>query len=87
MKFLLISAMVLSIACLVLAIFHWRQLRRDLKDDSRGVANQRPLWLEFPRAYTRQGRHHQRRFFVYFIVFLVLIVVLLALHGAGFIGS
>ena len=83
MKFLLISAMVLSIACLLLAVFHWVHLRRDLKKESRGVATQRPVWLEFPRAYTRQGRHHQRRFFVYLVVFIALLVILFVTHGAS----
>lgn len=87
MKFLLISAMVLSIACLILAIFHWLQLRRDLKNATRNVVAQRPLWLEFPRAYTRKGRHHQRRFFVYVAVFVALIILLLALRGAGVTSS
>ena len=77
MKFLLISALVLSIACLVLAVFHWVHLRRDIKKQSTDIATQSPVWLEFPRAYTRQGRHHQRRFFIYFVVFLLLLVVLL----------
>lgn len=83
MKFLLISAMVLSIACLVLAIFHWLQLRRDLKSPTRNVVAQRPLWLDFPRAYTKKGRHHQRRFFVYVAVFVALLILLLALRGNG----
>lgn len=86
MKFLLVSAMVLSIVCLVLAVFHWVHLRRDLKKGAAGIARQRPVWLEFPRAYTRQGRHHQRRFFVYLAVFMVLLIVLLVTHGADFLG-
>ncbi len=81
MKVLLVSAMVLSILCLGLALFHWVRLRRDLKDESSGISTQRPMWLEFPRAYTNQGRHHQRRFFVYFVVFVVLLVVLFVLYG------
>lgn len=83
MKFLLLSALVLSIACLVLALFHWGQLRRNLKDSSKGVSKQRPLWLEFPRAYTKQGRRHQRRFFVYLGIFVVLLIVLLVFYGTG----
>lgn len=85
-EFLLICAMVLSVACLILALFHWLQLRRDLKNTSQGIASQRPMWLEFPRAYTRQGRHHQRRFFVYIAVFVVLAIVLFVLEGAGIVG-
>jgi F0F1-type ATP synthase membrane subunit a len=87
MKFLLISAMVLSIACLVLAVFHWLQMRRDRKQTPNGVVTQKPMWLEFPRAYTRQGRHHQRRFFVYVVVFIVLLIVLFAVKGAGVLSS
>lgn len=83
MKFLLISALVLSVACLALALFHWLALRRDVKGGPREVVRQKPMWLEFPRAYTRQGRHHQRRFFVYLVVFLLLLIVLLAAHGSG----
>ena len=30
MKFLLVSALVLSVVCLTLALFHWVRLRRDL---------------------------------------------------------
>jgi uncharacterized protein involved in cysteine biosynthesis len=86
MKFLLVCAMVLSIVCLVLAVFHWVHLRRDLKKGSTGIATQRPVWLEFPRAYTRQGRHHQRRLFVYLAVFIVLLIVLFIIHGANFTG-
>lgn len=81
LKLLLISAVVLSIACLVLAVFHLMRLRQDRKDGSRAVSSQRPLWLEFPRAYTSQGRSHQRKFFVYLAVFLILIVVLLVSDG------
>jgi len=87
MKFLLVSAMVLSIVCLGLALFHWARLRRDLKSGANNAVTQRPMWLEFPRAYTKQGRHHQRRFFVYFIVFVVLLVGLFLLHDAGIVGS
>ena len=87
MKFLLVSAMVLSIVCLGLALFHWARLRRDLKSGANNAVTQRPIWLEFPRAYTKQGRHHQRRFFVYFIVFVVLLVGLFLLHGTGIVGS
>ena len=76
MKVLLISALVLSIACLVLAVFHWVHLRRDARKQSTDIATQSPVWLDFPRAYTRQGLHHQRRFFVYFVVFLLLLVLL-----------
>lgn len=76
MKLLLIAALILSIACLVLAVFHWLHLRRDAGRQSSDLATQSPLWLEFPRAYTRQGRHHQRRFFIYFAVFLVLLLLL-----------
>jgi hypothetical protein len=83
MKFLLVSAMVLSIVCLALALFHWVRLRRDLKNGPREIVTQRPMWLEFPRAYTNQGRHHQRRFFVYVIVFVLLLIGLFVLHGAG----
>ena len=87
MRFLLISAMVLSIACLILALFHWLQLRRDRKNTSNGMVTQKPMWLEFPRAYTKQGRHHQRRFFVYVVVFVVLLIVLFAVKGAGIMNS
>ncbi len=87
MKLLLISAMVLSIACLILAVFHWLQMRRDRKQSSNGMVTQKPMWLEFPRAYTRQGRHHQRRFFVYVVVFIVLLIVLFAVEGAGILSS
>jgi len=91
MKFLLASAMVLSVVCLGLALFHWLRLRRDLKNNLKNgpteVAKQRPMWLEFPRAYTNQGRHHQRRFFIYFVVFVLLLIVLFVLHGAGIVGS
>jgi hypothetical protein len=45
------------------------------------------MWLDFPRAYTNQGRHHQRRFFVYFIVFILLLIGLFVLHGAGLVSS
>lgn len=81
LKLLLICAIVLSIACLVLAVFHLVHLRRDLKDGSRSISSQRPLWLEFPRAYTSQGRRHQRKFFVYLGVFVVLVIVLLVYDG------
>ena len=81
LKILLIAAIVLSISCLVLAIFHLLHLRRDLKDGSSSVSTQRPLWLEFPRAYTTQGRRHQRKFFIYLAVFMVLVVVLLIFNG------
>jgi len=87
MKFLLVSAMVLSVVCLALALFHWMRLRRDLKHGPKNAVAQRPMWLEFPRAYTNQGRHHQRRFFVYFVVFIVLLVGLFLLHGAGVISA
>ena len=87
MKFLLISAMVLSVVCLALALFHWVRLRRDLKHGPKNAVAQRPMWLEFPRAYTNQGRHHQGRFFVYFVVFIVLLVGLFLLHGAGVISA
>jgi hypothetical protein len=87
MKFLLASALVLSIACLALALFHWVRLRRDLKNNQRDIATQSPMWLEFPRAYTSQGRHHQRRFFVYLIVFVILLIGLLVLHGAGVVRT
>ena len=76
MKLLLIFALVLSIACLLLAVFHWVHLRRDANKQSEDVAAQSPVWLEFPRAYSRQGRHHQRRFFVYFVVFVALLILL-----------
>lgn len=76
MKFLLVSAMVLSIVCLVLAVFHWVHLRRDLKSGSKGMVTQRPVWGEFPRPYTKQGQRHQRRFFVYLVVFVVLLILL-----------
>lgn len=81
LKLLLICAIVLSIACLVLAIFHLMHLRRDRKGGSPAVSAQRPLWLEFPRAYTSQGRRHQRKFFVYLAVFMVLVIVLLFSNG------
>ena len=79
--------MVLSIACLALALFHWVRLRRDLKDGSRDVVTQKPMWLDFPRAYTDQGRHHQRRFFVYLVVFILLLIGLFVFHGAGVVSS
>ena len=87
MKFLLVSAMVLSIVCLGLALFHWIRLRRDLKNGPLDAVTQRPMWLEFPRAYTKQGRHHQRRFFAYFIVFVVLLIGFFVLHGADLMRS
>lgn len=87
MKFLLVSAMVLSIVCLALALFHWIRLRRDLKDGSKDIVTQKPMWLEFPRAFTNQGRHHQRRFFVYFVVFILLLIGLFVLHGAGVVSA
>ena len=87
MKFLLVSAMVLSIVCLCLALFHWIRLRRDLHNGPNHAVTQRPLWLEFPRAYTNQGRHHQQRFFTYFVVFVVLLIGLFLLHGAGVVGG
>lgn len=87
MKFLLVSAMVVSVVCLVLALYHWVRLRRDLKGGPREAVTQRPIWLEFPRAYTSQGRHHQRRFFVYFIVFVLLLIGLFVLHGAGIVRT
>jgi len=87
MKFLLVSAVVLSLVCLALALFHWVRLRRDLKHGPKNAVAQRPLWLEFPRAYTSQGRHHQRRFFVYFVVFIVLLIGLFLLHGTGVIST
>lgn len=83
MKFLLASAMVLSIVCLGLALFHWIRLRRDLKNSPAETVKQRPMWLEFPRAYTNQGRHHQRRFFIYFIVFVILLIGLFVIHETG----
>ncbi len=87
MRFLLASAIVLSVVCLALALFHWARLRRDLKDGSRSVVTQKPMWLDFPRAYTNQGRHHQRRFFVYFVVFIILMIGLFVLYGTGVVGS
>lgn len=87
MKFLLIAAMAVSVGCLILAVFHWLKLRRDLKNRSEGIAVQKPLWLEFPRAYTKQGRHHQRRFFVYVIAFFVLLVVLFAAQAGGMMST
>ncbi len=87
MKFLLVSAMVLSIVCLGLALFHWVRLRRDLKHGPGNVATQSPLWLEFPRAYTRKGRHHQRRFFTYFIIFVLLLIGLFVLLEAGIVST
>ena len=87
MKFLLASAIVLSVVCLALALFHWVRLRRDLKDVSRDVVAQKPMWLDFPRAYTDQGRHHQRRFFVYLVVFILLLIGLFVFHGAGVVSS
>ena len=82
LKLLLICAIVLSIACLVLAVFHLVHLRRDRKSGSSAVSSQRALWLEFPRAYTSQGRRHQRKFFVYLAVFVVLIILLLVYKGS-----
>ena len=87
MKFLLVSAMVLSIVCLGLALFHWIRLRRDLTNGPKNAVTQRPLWLEFPRAYTSQGRRHQRRFFVYFVVFVLLLIGLFVLQGADLVAS
>jgi hypothetical protein len=87
MKFLLVSAMVLSIVCLALALFHWVRLRRDLKHGRGDMVTQRPMWLEFPRAYTSQGRHHQRRFFIYFIVFVLLFIGLFVVLGAGAVNT
>lgn len=87
MKFLLVSAIVLSLVCLGLALFHWIRLRRDLKSGPREAVSQRPMWLEFPRAYTKQGRHHQRRFFTYFIVFVVLLISFFVLHGTDIVRS
>ena len=83
MKFLLASALVLSIVCLGLALFHWIRLRRDLKNSPAETVTQRPMWLEFPRAYTKQGRHHQRRFFAYFVVFIILLIGLFVIHESG----
>lgn len=77
MNFLLICALVVSVVCLVLALFHWIHLRRDLGKGSTDVATQRPMWLDFPRAYTRRGIHHQRRFFVYLVAFVLLAILLL----------
>jgi hypothetical protein len=87
MKFLLVSAMVLSMVCLALALFHWVRLRRDLKNGPRDVVTQRPMWLEFPRPYTNQGRHHQRRFFVYFVVFVFLLIGFFVLNGTVVLGT
>ena len=87
MKILLASAMVLSVMCLALALFHWIRLRRDLKDGSGDIVTQKPMWLEFPRAYTNQGRHHQRRFFVYFVIFILLLIGLFVVHGAGVLST
>jgi hypothetical protein len=83
----LVSAIVLSIVCLGLALYHWIRLRRDVDDGPKIAVAQRPLWLEFPRAYSNQGRHHQRRFFIYFVVFVVLLIGLFLLYGAGVVGS
>lgn len=83
MKFLLVAALVLSVGCLVLALFHWMHLRRDLKAGPKGVSKQRPLWLEFPRPYTSQGRRHQRRLFVYLAAFVILLVVLFVFYDTG----
>ncbi len=87
MKILLASALVLSIICLGLALFHWMRLHRDRKAEARGVVTQRPMWLEFPRAYTNQGRHHQRRFFVYFVVFVLLLIALFVVYGTGLVSD
>jgi F0F1-type ATP synthase membrane subunit a len=87
LKLLLVSALVLSVVCLVLAVYHWMRLRSDQKGEPKGVVSQRPMWLEFPRAYTHKGRHHQRRFFVYFVVFVVLFIVLFVVQQAGGISS
>ena len=87
MKFLLVSAMVLSIVCLGLALFHWVRLRRDLKHGPGDMVTRQPMWLEFPRAYTSQGRHHQRRFFTYFIVLVLLLVGLFVLLEAGVVNT
>ena len=87
MKFLLVSAMVLSIVCLGLALFHWVRLRRDLKHGAGDMVTQRPMWLEFPRPYTSQGRHHQRRFFIYFVVFVLLSIGLFVLLGADAVST
>jgi len=72
MKLLLVSVLVLSIVSQALAFFHWLRLVRDPNDGPENTVTQRPLWLEFPRAYTSQGRHHQRHFFIYFVVFVLL---------------
>lgn len=74
MKLLLVSVLVLSIVCLAVALFHWLRLVRDRNDGPQNTVTQRPLWLEFPRAYTSQGRHHQRHFFIYFVVFVFLLI-------------
>ena len=87
MKILLVSAMVLSIVCLGLALFHWVRLRRDRKHGPENMVTQRPMWLEFPHAYTSRGRHHQRQFFIYFIVFVLLLIGLFVLVGVGAVST
>ena len=83
LKLLLISALALCLVCLGLAVYHWTRLSRDRKRSDKDVVSQRPVWLEFPRAYTNQGRRHQRRFFVYLVVFVLLFIMLFALHQVG----
>jgi heme/copper-type cytochrome/quinol oxidase subunit 4 len=83
LKFLLIAAFGLSLVCLLLALYHFLRMRQDAKRAPQEVVTQRPLWLEFPRAYTHQGRRHQRRFFTYFVVFVVLFITLFVIQEVG----
>lgn len=83
LKVLLIAAFGLSLVSLVLALYHFLRMRQDSGRAPGEAVTQRPLWLEFPRAYTHHGRHHQRRFFTYFFVFVVLLIVLLVIQKSG----
>ncbi|MDX1434269.1 MAG: hypothetical protein R3286_17645 [Gammaproteobacteria bacterium] len=87
LKILLIAAFGLSLVCLVLALYHFLRMRQDATRAPEESARQRPLWLEFPRAYTLQGRRHQRRFFGYFVVFVVLFIALFLIDKAGITGG
>ena len=87
LRILLLAVFGLSLACLVLALYHYLRMRQDARRAPEESVTQRPLWLEFPRAYTQQGKRHQRRFFAYFVVFVVLFVALFLVHETGFGGS
>lgn len=83
LRLLLIAALGLSLVCLLLALYHFLRMRQDTGRGPEGAASQRPLWLEFPRAYTHQGKRHQRRFFTYFVVFTVLLIALFFIQEVG----